>query len=89
MREIKDDRVEKEKNEIKNRGPYTMSNVFQHMNCIVVFSREKDSVLFCRRKKEPYAGLLNFVGGKVEPGKSRRMGRRKMQHTENSWRRQA
>ena len=43
-----------------------MSNGFLHMNCIVVFSREKDSVLFCRRKKEPYAGLLNFVGGKVE-----------------------
>ena len=58
MREIKDDRVVKETNEIRNRGPYTMSNVFQHMNCIVVFSREKDSVLFCRRKKEPYAGLF-------------------------------
>ena len=47
-----------------------MSNVFQHMNCIVVFSREKDSVLFCTRKKEPYAGLLNFVGGKVEANES-------------------
>ena len=47
-----------------------MSNGFQHMNCIVVFSREKDSVLFCRRKKEPYAGLFNFVGGKVEADES-------------------
>ena len=47
-----------------------MSNVFQHMNCIVVFSREKDAVLFCRRKKEPYAGLFNFVGGKVEADES-------------------
>ena len=47
-----------------------MSNGFQHMNCIVVFSREKDAVLFCRRKKEPYAGLLNFVGGKVEADES-------------------
>ena len=47
-----------------------MSNGFQHMNCIVVFSREKDAVLFCRRKKEPYAGLFNFVGGKVEADES-------------------
>ena len=62
--------MEKEKTQIKKRGPYTMRNVFQHMNCIVVFSREKDSVLFCRRKKEPYAGLFNFVGGKVEADES-------------------
>ena len=40
------------------------------MNCIVVFNRGKDSVLFCKRKKEPYAGLLNFVGGKVEAGET-------------------
>ena len=38
------------------------------MNCIVVFNKDKDSVLFCKRKKEPYSGLLNFVGGKVEKG---------------------
>ena len=40
------------------------------MNCIVVFNRGKDSVLFCKRKKKPYAGLLNFVGGKVEVGET-------------------
>ena len=40
------------------------------MNCIVVFNRGKDAVLFCKRKKEPYTGLLNFVGGKVEVGKT-------------------
>ena len=40
------------------------------MNCIVVFNRGKDAVLFCKRKKEPYAGLLNFVGGKVEVGET-------------------
>jgi 8-oxo-dGTP diphosphatase len=38
------------------------------MNCIVVFNKDKDSVLFCKRKREPYSGLLNFVGGKVEKG---------------------
>ena len=37
-------------------------------NCIVVFNKEKDAVLFCKRQKEPYKGLYNFVGGKVEPG---------------------
>ena len=45
-----------------------MNNAFRYMNCIVVFNRGKDAVLFCKRKKEPYAGLLNFVGGKVEKG---------------------
>lgn len=45
-----------------------MNNSFLLMNCIVVFNKDKDSVLFCKRKKEPYAGLLNFVGGKVEKG---------------------
>lgn len=37
-------------------------------NCIVVFNRTRDSVLFCKRTKDPYKGLYNFVGGKVEPG---------------------
>ena len=37
-------------------------------NCIVVFNKTRDSVLFCKRKKDPYKGLYNFVGGKVEPG---------------------
>ena len=41
-----------------------------HMNCIVVFDKTKESVLFCHRQKEPYNGCLNFVGGKVEPGES-------------------
>ena len=40
----------------------------KHMNCIVVFNWEKDRVLFCKRAKDPYRGLYNFTGGKVEPG---------------------
>ena len=40
------------------------------MNCIVVFNKDKDKVLFCKRKKEPFKDLLNFVGGKVEPGET-------------------
>ncbi len=43
---------------------------YPHMNCIVVFNKEKDAILFCRRKKDPFKGRLNFVGGKVEPGES-------------------
>ena len=37
-------------------------------NCIVVFNPQKDAVLFCKRRKDPYKGRYNFVGGKVEPG---------------------
>ena len=37
-------------------------------NCIVVFNPAKDAVLFCKRQKNPYKGLFNFVGGKVDPG---------------------
>ena len=37
-------------------------------NCIVVFNGNKDEVLLCLRKKNPFQGKFNFVGGKVEPG---------------------
>ena len=40
------------------------------LNLIVVFNESLDSVLFCIRAKEPYKGLYNFVGGKVEDGES-------------------
>lgn len=43
---------------------------FPHMNCIVLYNKRKDAVLFCRRRKDPFEGKLNFVGGKVEPGES-------------------
>ena len=26
------------------------------------------NLLMCRRRKDPYKGLLNLVGGKIEPG---------------------
>ena len=35
---------------------------FRHLNCIVVFNKDKDKVLFCKRMKEPYKGMYNFVG---------------------------
>ena len=40
------------------------------LNLIVVFSENLDNVLFCIRAKEPYKGLYNFVGGKVEDGET-------------------
>lgn len=40
------------------------------LNLIVVFNTNLDKVLFCIRAKEPYKGLYNFVGGKVEENES-------------------
>ena len=36
------------------------------VNLIIVLNQDKDQVLMCYRKKDPYKGLYNFVGGKVE-----------------------
>lgn len=38
----------------------------QGYNAIVVFNESADRVLMCKRRKNPYKGLLNFVGGKIE-----------------------
>ena len=40
------------------------------LNLIVVFNKNLDKSLFCIRTKEPYKGLYNFVGGKVENDES-------------------
>lgn len=36
------------------------------LNLIVVFNQNLKEALFCIRAKEPYKGLYNFVGGRVE-----------------------
>lgn len=36
------------------------------LNLIVIFNEDLSKTLFCVRAKEPYKGLYNFVGGKVE-----------------------
>lgn len=36
------------------------------LNVIIVFNKENDKILMCKRTKEPYKGKLNLVGGKVE-----------------------
>lgn len=39
-------------------------------NAIVVFNENADRMLMCKRKRNPYKGLSNFVGGKIEPGET-------------------
>lgn len=36
-------------------------------NLIVVYDQDEQRLLMCQRAKEPYKGMLNFVGGKIEP----------------------
>ena len=40
----------------------------QGYNLIVVYNRDADKVLLWKRSKNPYKGLSNFVGGKIEKG---------------------
>lgn len=40
----------------------------QGYNVIAVYNETADRLLMCRRKKNPYKGLSNFVGGKIEIG---------------------
>lgn len=40
------------------------------LNLIVVFNKNLSKTLFCIRAKEPYKGMYNFVGGKVEENES-------------------
>lgn len=42
----------------------------QGYNLVAVFSPDGGKMLMCRRIKDPYKGLMNFVGGKIEPGES-------------------
>ena len=39
-------------------------------NLIVVFNKEKDKSLFCIMANEPFKGMYNFVGGKIEAGEN-------------------
>ena len=36
------------------------------MNVIVVFDKNVQKTLMCKRTKEPYMGMYNLVGGKIE-----------------------
>ena len=36
------------------------------MNVIVIFDKKFENILMCKRTKEPYMGMYNLVGGKIE-----------------------
>ncbi len=38
----------------------------QGYNCIMVYNSEGSKLLFCKRIKDPYKGLYNLVGGKID-----------------------
>ena len=40
----------------------------QGYNVIAVFNENADKMLMCKRRKDPYKGLSNLVGGKIEKG---------------------
>lgn len=42
----------------------------QGYNVIAVFNETSDKLLMCLRRKNPYKGLSNFVGGKIEKGET-------------------
>ncbi|MDQ1912772.1 NUDIX domain-containing protein [Paenibacillus sp. GD4] len=42
----------------------------QGYNVIMVYNRDEDQLLLCKRRKDPYKGLSNLVGGKIEAGEA-------------------
>lgn len=41
------------------------------VNIIVIYNHDHSKVLMCHRQKNPYHGLFNFVGGKLEGNESK------------------
>ena len=42
----------------------------QGYNVLMVYNSSMESLLMCKRLKEPYKGLSNLVGGKIENGET-------------------
>lgn len=42
----------------------------QGYNVLMVYNTDRNKLLMCKRLKEPYKGLSNFVGGKIENGEA-------------------
>ena len=42
----------------------------QGYNVLMIYNKQFDQILMCRRRKNPYKGLSNLVGGKIEDGES-------------------
>ncbi len=44
--------------------------MYKKFNVIAVFDQSRQNMLMCKRRKHPYIGKKNLVGGKVEAGES-------------------
>jgi len=42
----------------------------QGYNLLLIIAQDGRHILMCRRKKEPYLGKNNLIGGKIEPGEN-------------------
>ncbi len=42
----------------------------QGYNVLMVYNRSMEQLLMCKRLKDPYKGLSNLVGGKIENGET-------------------
>ncbi|OAJ74638.1 NUDIX hydrolase [Brevibacillus sp. SKDU10] len=42
----------------------------QGYNVLMIYSKDTDRLLMCKRLKNPYKGLRNLVGGKIENGET-------------------
>lgn len=42
----------------------------QGYNVLMIYSKAMDRLLMCKRLKNPYKGLSNLVGGKIESGET-------------------
>ena len=42
----------------------------QGYNVLLIYNKEMDRLLMCKRVKNPYKGLSNLVGGKIETGEA-------------------
>jgi 8-oxo-dGTP diphosphatase len=42
----------------------------QGYNVLMIYNKEMDKLLMCERLKNPYKGLSNLVGGKIENGEA-------------------
>lgn len=42
----------------------------QGYNVLMIYNKDMDQLLMCKRLKNPYKGLCNLVGGKIENGET-------------------
>ncbi|MFD1177808.1 NUDIX hydrolase [Paenibacillus puldeungensis] len=42
----------------------------QGYNVLMIYNKDMDKLLMCKRSRDPYKGLSNLVGGKIERGET-------------------